>query len=78
MALSPDERWLLVEHGTKKEYPLDAPPHATVVRRGPLASVNEALMANRKCICLLSLVNDEAIEIAGDPYDARGSRTARA
>lgn len=71
MALSPDERWLLVEHGGSRNYALDAPPRAPVVRRGPLASVNEALVANRRCICLLSLVNDEAIEIAGDAY--RGS-----
>ena len=68
MALSPDERWLLVEHWADKDYPLDAPPRAPVVRRGPLASINEALTANRRCICLLSLVNDEAIEIAGDAY----------
>ncbi len=68
MALSPDERWLLVEHGTASDEPLDTSPRATAIRRGPLASVNEALMANRTCICLLSLVNDEAIEIAGDAY----------
>ena len=71
ISLSPDERWLLVQHWANTDYPLDAPPRAPVVRRGPLASVNEALTANRRCICLLSLVNDEAIEIAGDAY--RGS-----
>jgi hypothetical protein len=71
MALSPDERWLLVQHWAGKDYPLDAPPRAPVVRRGPLASINEALTANRRCICLLSLVNDEAIEIAGEAH--RGS-----
>jgi hypothetical protein len=70
MALSPDERWLLMAHEADPDSPKDAPPSAPVVRRGPLASVNEALTANRRCICLLSLVNDEAIEIAGDPYDA--------
>jgi len=68
IALSPDERWLLVEHGAKKESPQDAQARATVVRRGPLASVDEALTSNRRCICLLSLVNDEAIEIGGDAY----------
>ncbi len=66
MALSPDERWLLVQHWAGKDYPLDAPPRAPIVRRGSLASINEALTANRRCICLLSLVNDEAIEIAGE------------
>jgi hypothetical protein len=68
MALSPDERWLLVQHWADKDYPLDAPLHSPVIRRGPQASVNEALTANRTCICLLSLVNDEAIEIAGNAY----------
>ncbi len=71
MALSPDERWLLVQHWAGRDYPLDAPSHARVVRRGSLASVNEALTANRRCICLLSLVNDEAIEITGEAH--RGS-----
>jgi len=66
MALSPDERWLLVEHGADRDYPQDAQARSTVVRRGPLASVNEALTANRTSICLLGLVNDEAIEIAGE------------
>ncbi len=68
MALSPDERWLLVQHWAGKDYPLDAPARAPVVRRGSLASINEALTANRRCICLLSLVNDEAIEIAGEAH----------
>ncbi len=68
MVLSPDERWLLMEHRADEDYPLDAAPRAPVVRRGPLASVNEVLMANRTSICLLGLVNDEAIEIAGDAY----------
>jgi hypothetical protein len=68
MALSPDERWLLVEHDTKEESPQETKTPSTVVRRGPLASVNEALTANRRAICLLNLVNDEAIEIAGDAY----------
>jgi hypothetical protein len=68
MALAPDERWLLVEHQAEKEDPQDAQAHPPVVRRGPLASVNEALTAARKSICLLNLVNDEAIEIAGDAY----------
>jgi hypothetical protein len=71
MVLSPDERWLLVQHWVDKDYPLDTPPGPPVVRRGPLASVNEALMANRTCICLLGLVNDEAIEIAAEAH--RGS-----
>jgi hypothetical protein len=66
MALSPDERWLLVAQEARKESPLDAPPPGPVIRRGPLAFGNEALTANRTSICLLSLVNDEAIEIAGD------------
>ncbi len=68
IALSPDERWLLVARGTDPGSPQDAPPGASVVRRGSLASINEAPMANRTCICLLGLVNDEAIEIAGDAY----------
>jgi len=68
MALSPDEKWLLVQHWADKDYPLDAQASSPVVRRGPLVSVNEALVAARKSICLLSLVNDEAIEIAGDAY----------
>jgi hypothetical protein len=71
MVLSPDERWLLVEHRADKDHPLDVPPGAPIVRRGPVACVNEALMGNRTCICLLGLVKDEAIEIAGDAY--RGS-----
>jgi len=66
MALSPDEKWLLVEHGTREESPQDANASSTVVRRGSLASVEEALSAARSSICLLSLVNDEAIEIAGE------------
>jgi len=66
MALSPDEKWLLVEHGTREESPQDANASSTVVRRGSLASVEEALSAARKSICLLSLVSNEAIEIAGD------------
>ena len=69
MALSPDERWLLVEHGAKEESLQNAQARSTVVRRGPLASASEALTANRTSICLLSLVSDEAIEIAGDVYD---------
>jgi hypothetical protein len=68
MALSPDERWLLVEHEADKESPQDTKTSSTTVRRGPLASVNEALTVARKSICLLGLVNDEAIEIAGDAY----------
>jgi hypothetical protein len=68
MALSPDERWLLVEHDADFHYPQDAPPSGPVVRRGPLASVNETLTANRESICLLSLVNNEAIEIAADAH----------
>jgi hypothetical protein len=68
MALSPDERWLLMEHEADKDYPLNAQTSSTVVRRGPLASVNEVLAANRTSICLLGLVTDEAIEIAGDAY----------
>lgn len=71
MALSPDERWLLVQHWADKDNPLDAQAGSPIVRRGPRASVDEALTANRRCICLLSLVNNEAIEIAGDAY--RGS-----
>jgi hypothetical protein len=68
MALSPDERWLLVEHDADFHYPQDAPPSGPIVHRGPLASISEALTANRRTICLLSLVNDEAIEIAGDAF----------
>ncbi len=68
IALSPDERWLLVQHWADSDYPLDTSARAPVVRRGPRASVNESLTANRTCICLLGLVNDEAIEIVGDPY----------
>jgi hypothetical protein len=68
MALSPDERWLLVEHDAKEESPQDAKTLSTAVRHGPLTSVNDALVASRKSICLLSLVNDEAIEVAGDAY----------
>jgi hypothetical protein len=68
IALSPDERWLLVQHWADRDYPLDAQPSSTSVRRTPLTSVNEALTANRTCICLLGLVNDEAIEIDGDAY----------
>jgi hypothetical protein len=68
VALSPDERWLLVEHRADKEDSQDAQARSTAIRRGPLASVNEALTAARKSICLLGLVNDEAIEIAGDAY----------
>jgi hypothetical protein len=70
IALSPDERWLLLAQEAREESPLDVPSRAPVVRRGPLASGNEALMANRTSICLLSLVNDEAIEITGDAYHA--------
>lgn len=68
MALSPDERWLLVEHQANEESQQDAQARSTIVRRGPMSSVNEALTAARKSICLLSLVNDEAIEIPGDAY----------
>jgi len=70
IALSPDERWLLVEHRAEKESPQGAPPRTPIVHRGPLASVDEALTAARRSICLLSLVSDEAVEIAGGAYES--------
>jgi hypothetical protein len=70
IALSPDEKWLLVEHGPAPDTSQATQPSSTAIRRGPLASVNEALLADRKSICLLSLVSDEAIEIGADPYEA--------
>ena len=66
IALSPDERWLLVEHWTDRDYPSHASSRAPDVRRDPLASLNETLREHRRRIWLLSLVNDEAIQIAGD------------